>query len=213
MKVETIASMADEFDITPELAREILLIYADQRPVPPRAAAPEAPERERPPAREVDPFWKFSTFWQIAEPTVAWPLGVYNMAKLGMAASAGLPVKAGLPRAIGGLTAQELWASNRDPELATRFRTYLTSPKAQRPVRPKVPPLTTPAKAPPRVQPTGVKPTTARPRAGVIRSAGGIPPNVLSVNSWMAAAGILGSVLRGPAEEAAAELGIGQPPL
>lgn len=200
MRLDVIASMADECDITPELAREILLTYSDQlAPPPPFGEEPEVPA-ERPPAREVDPFWKLNTLWQVLEPTVAWPIGVYNMAKMGMAASSGLPLRAALPRRLGGMTARELWSSMRNPSVAAKFQTYMTTPRATRPARPKIPRVIARA------------PTAARPGRPGVRPPG-IPPNVITVNSWMAAAGILGAALGGPAEEEAERLGLGQPPL
>ena len=102
MSLELIAQIADEYDISPEMARKIFITFSDQPELPrlmPLQAAPGGGEVQeepgRPPAREVDPWWIISGIWQILEPTVAWPssmlLSSYEVAKLAMAVKNGLP--------------------------------------------------------------------------------------------------------------------------
>lgn len=190
MSEAAIKYMTDNFNLDEAIARTILNEYkkaydqevrrfgtrAGGTPTP----TPQPPTaQERPPARKVDPFWYLTNTWQVLEPTIAWPLGVYQMAKMGMAAGAGLPVKAALPRRLGGMTARELWASARNPTVAQRFQTWIAQPRAQRAFSFNRP-STTP---PPGTSPGG--------RTGGIF--GG--PRVLPASAWMPAAGILASVL------------------
>jgi hypothetical protein len=136
-------------------------------------------ERERPPAREVDPFWYFTNAWQVLEPTIAWPLGVYQMAKMGMAATAGIPAAAALPRKLGGMSARELWGAVRNPTSAQQWQSYYKLPRAQRLAF--------------------NRPTVRPPTPGTGTGLGAVPPRVLGVSSWMPAAGTIAAIVP-PAE-------------
>ena len=140
MKVETIASMADEFDITPELAREILLTYSDQiAPPPPRTEEPEEPEEERKPW-PTNSWIKGLSIWNYATDPVWIYLmttgaGGYTAAKGLLAGNAGLNIRAALPKALGGMTAGELTAARTLPEVKGAFNLWYEygRPKALRP--------------------------------------------------------------------------------
>ncbi len=126
MSVEIYSKVADDYDITPDQARSIILMAMDDQ----LGGVPAQPEEveERPPSREVDPFWKWNTAWQILEPTVAWPTSItlsgYLASKAMASMRAGLPLRAILPKRWGGMGAVELWRANQDPGVAASFQNY-----------------------------------------------------------------------------------------
>jgi hypothetical protein len=197
--------MANRYGITEDQARGILTVFVlDQQarrvtiPRQVRAGGQRPPvtppgEQERPPARRVDPWWYVTNTWQILEPTVAWPLGIYQMTKMGMAANAGINVKAALPKRLGGQSAAALWKANRSTEEALRLqRLYGANRSGGRTATGRLARFFG-ARGVTAPKPAAGKPPTITKGPGKI---GGVPPNVLSVGSWMPSAGILGSLLQ-----------------
>ena len=90
MSAEIIASMADEYDISPELAREILMEYSSKVDQTPGEEQPEEIEQERPPAREVDPWIKALIIWNVlTDPFWAVPAAARGVSQIGQAVAAG----------------------------------------------------------------------------------------------------------------------------
>jgi len=182
--IEFISHVADEYDITPELARNLLLYYSSDLDQPAQPAPPEEREPpEAPPARKVNPWWYFTGIEQATE-KITWPVAAlfmgYSGFKGGMAASAGLPWRAAAPKRLGGMSPRELKAANQSTRYAMKMARWYGTPRAQRPKafplgRPKVP-----------------KVVRARPKTLRIP---GIPPRTLGVGSWMPAAGMFASAL------------------
>lgn len=190
MTAADVKYIVDNLNLDEPAAEALIKIYRDQEIRRVRAGGtraggvtptPEPPGTgERPPAREVHPFWYVTNTWQMLEPTIAWPLGIYQMAKMGLAASAGLPVGAALPRRLGGMSARELWTTARNPKIAQQFQQWYSTPRSQRVSFNR--PSTAAAKPP----------TTGTGRFGVI------PPRILGVSSWMPAAGIISAITPQP---------------
>ena len=201
MSEAAIQYITDNFNLDKAQARALVNDYIDQirqfGQAPGQRPPPTPPTGEgAPPAREVHPWWYITNTWQMLEPTIAWPLGIYQMAKMGLAATSGLPASAALPRRLGGMTARELWGAARNPATAQQWQSYLATPRAQRvtferPTTPRIKPPTPPG------------------------AAGGLTgvPRVLGVSAWMPAAGIIGGVTVGPAGEVARRLGTPAQPI